>query len=177
VTEAEWTECSDPARMLMHMSGLVSDETFRYFLVHCCRRVARLLRDSRAFDAIEVAESFARGIATRAELAAAQEAAEKAAHEAETAAKEAEKGICNALDAEYWRELGATAGATRAAAGVVAPRAEPVALQTAGKAADAASTDYNGPWEDGREEELAAQCTLLRELVEWPGLQISGELE
>jgi hypothetical protein len=154
--------------MLRHLEGLVSDATFRFFLVGCCRRVTHLLRDPRSQDALEVGESFARGIASSDRLAAAREAAEQAAREAEAAARGAESRVFNALDAEVWRELGAAADASRAAAGALAPRAVAVALSASGAAADAAATDAENLWEAGREQEQAAQCELLRELVGWP---------
>ncbi len=53
MTEADWNACGDLAPMLRHLDGLVSDATFRFFLVGCCRRVAHLLRDSRSLEAIE----------------------------------------------------------------------------------------------------------------------------
>jgi hypothetical protein len=168
MTEADWNGCADPAPMLRHLSGRVSDATFRLFLVGCCRRVAALLRDRLAVDAVAVGESFARGISSRARLAAAREAAERAADEAEAAGREAEARVFNALDAEVWRELSAIASATRAAAGVVAARAESVAVAVSGAAADAAAAVAEDLWDAAREQELAAQCELLRELVGWP---------
>jgi hypothetical protein len=154
--------------MLRHLEGLVSDATYRFFLVGCCRRVERLLRDLRSRDAIEVGESFARGIASSDRLTAVREAAEQAAREAEAAARAAEARVFNAVDAEVYRGLSAAADASRAATGVVAPRASAVALAGASAAADAAATDTEGLWEAGREQEQAAQCEWLRELVGWP---------
>jgi hypothetical protein len=168
VNEADWTACRDPAPMLRYLEGLVSDATFRFFLVGCCRRLAHQVRDQRSRDAIEVGESFARGIASPDRLAAVREAAEQAVRDAEAAARRAEARVFNAIDAEVWRELSAAADASRAAAGVVAPQAKAVVLAAASAAADAAATDAEALWEAGREQEQAAQCELLRELVGWP---------
>jgi hypothetical protein len=154
--------------MLRYLDGLVSDATFRLFLVGCCCRVAHLLRDPRSLDALDVGEAFAQGVGSPDRLAAAREAAEQAAWEAEAAAREAEARVFNALDAEVWRGLGAAADASRAAAGAAAPRAASVALSAVGAAADAAATEAEDLWEVGKEQEQAAQCELLRELVGWP---------
>lgn len=164
MTEADWIACADLARMLRDLDGLVSDATFRFFLVRCCRRVAHLLRDPWSKDAIEVGESFARGLASTDRLAAASESAEQAAREAEAAARVAEARVFNAIDAGVagtWRD------GFRLPA-VVASGAKAVALAAAGTAADAAATVADDLWETASEQEQAAQSELLRELVGWP---------
>lgn len=154
--------------MVRYSEGWVSDSTFRLFLVECCRRVAHLMRDRRSLDALEVAEAFARYIGSPERLAAAHKAAEQAAKEANDSAREAELRVINAIDAEVWRELGARAFASRAAAGVAAPRAAAVVLDAAGAAADAAGTVAEDLWDAAREEEEAWQCALLRVVVGRP---------
>ncbi|MBN9520972.1 hypothetical protein J0H58_21030 [bacterium] len=168
MTEGEWEGCGDPAVMLRHLAGLVPDATMRLFLVGCCRRVVPLLRDPRSLDAVEVAEWFARAVATSAQLAAARVAAERAEGEATAAAQEAEELVFNAFDAEVWRELGATALASRAAAGSAAPLAEAVATDAACAAAEAAAAVADDDWALALSTEQVAQCDLLRTLVGWP---------
>ena len=55
------------------------DREKRLYAVWCARQVEHLLTDQRSLDALEVAERFARGRATREELAAARDAAWDAA--------------------------------------------------------------------------------------------------
>lgn len=68
---ATWAECRDPALMLDRLSGGVSDRKLRLFAVACCRRVSHLCTDHRSRSAVEVAERYADGQATAADLAAA----------------------------------------------------------------------------------------------------------
>lgn len=67
-TGAMWAECHDPALMLDHLQGRVSDRKFRLFAVACCRRVPHLLAKRRSQRAVDVAERFADGIATSEDL-------------------------------------------------------------------------------------------------------------
>ena len=51
------------------------DKTWRLFAVWCARQVQHLMTDQRSFDALDVAERHAHGLATDEELAAARAAA------------------------------------------------------------------------------------------------------
>jgi hypothetical protein len=154
--------------MLRHLEGVVSDATFRFFAVKCARRVAHLVSDRRSLDALEVGESFARGIATAEQVSATREAAVRAADEALAAEKAAEELVFNALDAEVWNALAAVAFAAKAAAGAVAPNAAARALETASAAAYAIAVVGDELGETTLKIEEAAQCDMLRELVGWP---------
>jgi hypothetical protein len=59
MTEQEWLVCTEPQRMLDFLRGKASDRSLRLFACACCRRVWRLLSESRSRRAIEVAERYA----------------------------------------------------------------------------------------------------------------------
>jgi hypothetical protein len=69
-TGAMWAECQDPALMLDHLQGRVSDRKLRLFPVACCHRVPHLLSDRRSQMAVDLAERFAEGIAPGEEFEA-----------------------------------------------------------------------------------------------------------
>jgi hypothetical protein len=124
VTEAEWLACADPQKMLNSLWRKASDRTLRLFACSCCRRVWRLLGDSRSKKAVKGAERFAEGEtvtpllvlasaaawnadsprhdagfhASRAAEWAADDSPDLAAHEAAYAAVAAT--ICDSNDAE-----------------------------------------------------------------------------
>ena len=65
------------------------DREIRLFAVWCARQVQHLLKDQRSLDAIDVAERYANGQATEAELAAAADAAWEAIRDTADVAGEA----------------------------------------------------------------------------------------
>jgi hypothetical protein len=67
-------------------SDLVSEKLMRLFAVWCARQVQRLMKEERSLKALDVAEDFANGKATREELTAARDAAWDAARDAARAA-------------------------------------------------------------------------------------------
>jgi hypothetical protein len=77
MTEAEWLACTDPTPMLeaVRASGRAKCRRLRLWAVACCRRIWRLLADERSRKAVEVAEQFADGQASRSERKAARTAA------------------------------------------------------------------------------------------------------
>jgi hypothetical protein len=82
MTEADWNSCADPGPMLNHVMRLYEDNRrFRLFAVACCREVWGLLRSKRSRAAVEAAERFADGQASRQEMLAAGKAADNALRE------------------------------------------------------------------------------------------------
>jgi hypothetical protein len=75
VTEAEWLGCTDPQEILFFMWDDVSLRKLRLFAAASCRRVWHLLRDPRSRRAVEEAERYADGLATREQMDAAYEGA------------------------------------------------------------------------------------------------------
>ena len=75
MTEAEWLACTDPEPMLKFLRGKASDRKVRLFAVACCRRVWTSLEHEEFRDAVRKAESFADGLADRAEMLQAHEKA------------------------------------------------------------------------------------------------------
>jgi hypothetical protein len=71
MTEQEWLACNDPALMLEHLRGKVSDRKLRLFAVACCRRIMHLLEDRSSREAVEVAELAMEGLVTTSERQAA----------------------------------------------------------------------------------------------------------
>jgi len=88
------------------------DEEIRLYAVWCARQVQHLITDPRSLDALDVADAFANGKATKKELAAARDAAWAAAGAAAWAAARAAARA--AAGAAAWA---AARDAARAAAG------------------------------------------------------------
>ena len=97
------------------------DREIRLYAVWCARQVQHLLKDPRSLDALDVAERYANGEATRDELSAAWAAARVAAW---TAARVAARAAADAVDA--------TRAAARAAAADAVDAARDAAWYAAG---------------------------------------------
>src|SRR5262249_22115343 len=65
MTEADWLTSTDPLGMLNLVRGKAAERKLRLFAVACCRRIWHLFSDRRAWRAIEFAERYADGLATK----------------------------------------------------------------------------------------------------------------
>ena len=79
------------------------DSLWRFYAVWCARQVKHLMTDQRSIAALDVAERYANGLATDAELAAARAAARAAA--AGDAAGDAAREAAGAAQAQKLREI------------------------------------------------------------------------
>jgi len=131
------------------------DEEIRLYAVWCARQVQHLITDPRSLDALDVADAFANGKATKAELAAARAAAWDAA---EAAARYAAEDAARAAAEAAARDAAwdAARAAARAAAGAAAMAA---AWDTAEAAAWAAAWAAAG---DAQEKEFIRICELSK---------------
>jgi hypothetical protein len=78
MTANEWFAATEPKPLLEFLRGKVSERKSRLFGVACCRRIWHLLSDLRSRNAVEVAERYADGRASSAELATTREEAKDA---------------------------------------------------------------------------------------------------
>ena len=81
MTEAEWLAAPDLIQMIQFLRGRASDRKYRLFSVACCREHQDRLSDERSRYAVGVAERYADGGASEAELVAAERTARAAASE------------------------------------------------------------------------------------------------
>jgi hypothetical protein len=75
MTESEWLCCGDPRVMLDHVRERAGARQLRLFACACLRAVWRHLFDERSRQAVLVAERYADGQASAADLASAEAAA------------------------------------------------------------------------------------------------------
>jgi hypothetical protein len=153
VTEAEWLNGTDPRSMLDEFWGRSRDRKLRLFACACVRRVWDALADPRSRMAVEVAERFADGGATWAELRVAFNAAWAAGHglAGHTGVAEAAALECASHDS-----FAAARNASLAAAQAVAWSAPRVA---------AGGAEIYDALADALAEAQADQCARLRELI------------
>jgi hypothetical protein len=72
MTEREWLQCDDPARLIDHLGYRLTERQARFFAVACCRRIWHRFEEERLRRLVDVAERFARGEAGRKERLAAE---------------------------------------------------------------------------------------------------------
>ena len=139
--------------------SVLDDRTLRLFAVYCARSVEYLLTDQRSRDAIDVAERFAHGEASREELAAAWAAA-RAADGAVWAAARAAEGASEATEAMACAAAWAAARAADGAVWAAARAAEGASEATEAMACAAAWAAVRA---DVRAAARQAQADWLRE--------------
>jgi hypothetical protein len=71
MTEAQWRTCTSPEAILNFLTAKASPRKLRLYAVGCCRRIWQYLDDDRCRHAVDMAQRFADGRATEAELFAA----------------------------------------------------------------------------------------------------------
>lgn len=126
VTVLESNGLNDALWCLRACDGI--DREARLYAVWCARQVQHLMTDKGSLDALEVAERYANGEATDAELAAARDAPWRAAGAAAGAA------AGDAALAAAWAAAGTASGAAAMAAGAAARDAAWDAAKDAQKA-------------------------------------------
>ena len=124
------------------------DKEIRLFAVWCARQVQHLMKDQRSIDALDVAERYANGEATEAELAVARDAARSATAYADAAA---------------WSAAGATAGTAAAAAYAATYAAAWSAAWSDAAAWSAAGATAGTAIETRQEAELRRICKEVTE--------------
>ncbi|HWG42702.1 MAG TPA: hypothetical protein VN688_07945 [Gemmataceae bacterium] len=145
MTEQDWLECSDPKKLLYFLRDKGSDRKFRLFACACCRHIWRLLKDDRSRKAVEVAERFAEGEATRRELS-------RAGNDAHVVWNELASAAAGATDAD----MDAADAACRTACYAKA------AIGAANRASHCAA--YALSYEGQQAAEQESQCSLLRDI-------------
>lgn len=135
-----------------------ADSEARLFAVWCVRQIQYLLTDARSLTALDVAERFAYGLATREELQAAANSAVDAAANAANAA------AANAANAAYAAADAAAAVAANAAAASAAAASAANAAAYAAYAA-AINAAYSAAYSAARASCVAAQETQFRKML------------
>ncbi len=99
MTESEWLQASDPNALLTFLrgQGRISDRKRRLYACACCRQLWPLMTD-RARQAVEAAERYADGRATKADLRRARQAVRAARYEEARTDRGPAFGVCWAAE-------------------------------------------------------------------------------
>jgi hypothetical protein len=89
MTEKEWLECTNSARMLEFQRSKISTRQLRLFTCACARHLWPQLSDKRSHQAVVIGERFAEGATERKHLETALANAKAAAREARSNVQEA----------------------------------------------------------------------------------------
>jgi hypothetical protein len=174
MTEAEWFGCNDPLPMLEVLRAAASDRKLRLFACACCRRVWHVVQYHASRRAVDVAERWADGAATAAELAAAlQEATEamgQAAEDYDHAVLAGIDYVKGGPDPGDWEDHAAAAEQlARAIPGMFRDPPAGAAAEVARAAAAAQATWEVGLFEQERRSQAeraqrGAEAALIREV-------------
>jgi hypothetical protein len=95
MTEEEWLTAEHPTALLRHLhkSRGASERKYRLFACACCRRIWPMLTGRTRRWAVETAERYADGRASRVELDAARNGAKPPNHAHSVAEREASKAV------------------------------------------------------------------------------------
>ena len=151
MTESEWLQCSTPEPLLEFSRPRLNERKLRLFACACCRHIMHLLTDDGSRAAVDVAERFADGNASRQELEAAWQGATTVAQLAEP---EQRYAALAAVSCAALGNLFSAAGAVCSAASA--------AVRTAAEDERAATRLWHA--------ERKGQAALLRDLVRNPFL-------
>jgi len=150
MTEAEWLRSADLAAMLSFLGDKASHRKFRLFACACVRRSWHLLTDERSRQAVAIAEQFADGLASKAQL-----------DEAASQAKAAAQARGRDLTVQVLPGSGAQRAKAQAAADV-----RVVAVNACWAAAwTAVGVGKVAAWAAAKNSERAGQPDLLREIA------------
>jgi len=161
----------DDALWALHcIKGAARD--IRLFIVWCARQVQHLMRDSRSTNALDVAERFANGKATKEELEAASVDARDARDAASVAREVADVASVNAWDASAENAENAENAASAANVASVNTWAAWAAwAASAASVESAASVNANVAWDAA----LAAQTEMFELMCDGKApWQVSG---
>ena len=82
MTEAEWSNCTDPGKMLRFIWPWATDRKLRLFQCAWCRRMPYPLPDPRSRMAVETGERYVEGLVAEEERQTAWEAAQRVVEDA-----------------------------------------------------------------------------------------------
>jgi hypothetical protein len=167
MNKKEWAICTDPEAMLrwLQILGNVAKtqggkRRLRLFFCACCRRLAPLIGDDNAGQVIDLAECFADGLVSKADLMAGKsilDSLRAAAKGGQPHARHAVAALAPLLRPSS--SIGDVVEAVTRAARVVGQAAIDRLQPGSASPEDALA---EGNWV--REEELSAQCGLIREV-------------
>jgi len=143
MTEQEWLASVEPGGMLRFLRDYASDRKLRLFACACCRHIWHFLTDRRCRAAVEQAERYADGQASKNDLTPVRVEASKAALRE---------------DIPYWRRTAFHACSNAVGDGPAPQVAEWVAIGTVG------SASFKPSRRSEYEPAVAAQVGLLRDL-------------
>src|SRR5262249_41646462 len=102
MTEQEWLEGADPQAMLRFLHRKAANRKLRLFVCGCCRAFFLHKMPDKARNAVQLAEYYSDGLATKKELVAARKRGSLNTHYAEEA-RVVQKAKCAAWWATYGR--------------------------------------------------------------------------